>query len=53
MENSKASSSEIVAALTERELVPPEKALDTDTVALVQQRIQDAQRASSQIGGDA
>ncbi|NES17536.1 MAG: toxin-antitoxin system HicB family antitoxin [Symploca sp. SIO3E6] len=43
----KASSSELAAALTEREMVPPEKDLDSNTVALLQQRIQDAAKASS------
>jgi HicB family len=37
----KASSSEIAAALTERETVLPEKDLDFATIAILQQRIQD------------
>ncbi len=49
----KAASSEIVTALSERETVPPEKELDSDTVALLQQRIQDATKAPSKTGGDA
>lgn len=49
----KAASSEIATALTEREMVPSEKELDSDTVALLQQRIQDAATAPSQTGGDA
>ena len=38
----KAPSAEITTALTEREMVPPEKDLDSNTVALLQQHIQDA-----------
>lgn len=43
----KASSSEIAAALIEREMVPPEKELDSDTIVLLQQRIQDTAKAPS------
>ncbi|MEM8615281.1 MAG: YlcI/YnfO family protein [Cyanobacteria bacterium P01_H01_bin.105] len=49
----KAASSEIATALSERETVSPEKALDHDTVTLLQQRIQDAAQATSKTGGDA
>lgn len=49
----KASSSEIAAALIEREMVPPEKELDSDTIALLQQRIQDTAKAPSKTGDDA
>ena len=49
----KASSSEIAIALIERETVPPEKELDSDTVALLQQKIQDAAKATSKTDDDA
>ena len=49
----KASSSEIATALTERETVPPEKELDSNTVTLLQQRIQDVAQETSKTGGDA
>ena len=49
----KASSSEIATALTEREAVPPEKELDSNTVTLLQQRIQDVSQETSKKGGDA
>lgn len=48
----KASSSEIATALTEREMVPPEKELDSKTITLLQQRIQNAAETSSKIGED-
>ena len=48
----KASSSEITTELTERETVSPEKDLDSDTVALLQQRIQDTAKSPSKTGGD-
>lgn len=41
----KSSSAEITTALTEREIVPPEKDLDSNTVALLQQRIRDSGKA--------
>lgn len=43
----KASSTESTKALTEREMVPPEKELDSNTVALLQQRRQNAAKALS------
>ncbi len=49
----KASSAEITTALAERETVSPEKELDSNTVALLQQKIQDAATASSKTDGDA
>ena len=49
----KASPSEVSEALAEREQVQPEKTLDSNTAMLLQQRIQDATKASSQIGDDA
>ena len=49
----KASSSDIATALSERETVPLEKGLDSETVALLQQRIQGAAKVPSQTGGDA
>ncbi len=42
----KASSSEITTALTERENVSPEKELDSNTVALLQQKIQDTAKTT-------
>lgn len=47
------SSAEITAALTERETVSPEKELDSDTVTLIKQRIQDAAKAPSKTDSDA
>ena len=44
---------EITTALAEREMTPPEKDLDSNTVALLQQRIKNATETSSKIGGDA
>lgn len=49
----KASSSEIATALIEREIVPPEKELDSDTVALLQQKIQGAVKPPSKTDSDA
>ena len=49
----KASSAEITKALAEREMTPPEKDLDSNTVALLRQRIKNSTEASSKIGGDA
>ena len=49
----KASSSEVATALSERETVPLEKELDSDTIALLQQKIQGAANAPSKTGGDA
>lgn len=48
----KASPLEISEALAERELAEPEKELTSSTVALLQQRIQDAANTSSKMGGD-
>ena len=49
----KASSSEVATALIERETVSPEKELDSDTVALLQQKIQDVAKAPSKADSDA
>lgn len=49
----KASLSEMTTALAEREMVTLEKDLDSSTVALLKQKIQDAATASSKAGGDA
>ena len=49
----KASLAEITTTLTERETVPSEKELDSNTVALLQQKIQDAAKAPSKTHGDA
>jgi hypothetical protein len=49
----KASSAEITAALSERETVPPEQDLDSGTVALLKQKIQDAATAPSTTDSDA
>ncbi|NER19538.1 MAG: hypothetical protein F6J96_02020 [Symploca sp. SIO1C2] len=49
----KASSSEIAATLTRREIVPLEKELDSKTVAILQERIQGAAKRSSKISSDA
>ena len=46
-----ASPTELIKALSERDLVSPEQALDADTVALFKQRIQDAIQASPQTQG--
>ena len=48
----KASPLEISAALADREPVQPEKDLDSKTIALLLQRIEDAANASSKIGSD-
>lgn len=48
----KASSAEIATALTEREVVSPEQELDSNTVALLQQKIQDATKPSAKPGSD-
>ncbi|MBE9061096.1 toxin-antitoxin system HicB family antitoxin [cf. Phormidesmis sp. LEGE 11477] len=47
----KASSSEVSAALAEREMASPEKDLDLHTVALLQEKIQDAAKAHSKADG--
>lgn len=49
----KASSSEIATALIERETVSLEKELDSDTVALLQQKIQGAANAPSKTDSEA
>ena len=49
----KAPSTEITTALAERETVLPEKELDSKTVALLQQKIQDIAKAPSKTGSDA
>ena len=49
----KASSSEIVTALTEREIVPSDKELDSNTVTLFQQMIQDTTKETSKTSGNA
>ena len=49
----KVSSAEIITALTERETVSSEKELDSDTIVLLQQRIQDAAKAPSKTSRDA
>ena len=43
--------SEIATVLTERETVSPEKELDSKTVALLQQRIQDKAKTQSDASG--
>ncbi|MEL6606296.1 MAG: YlcI/YnfO family protein [Cyanobacteria bacterium J06614_10] len=49
----KVASSKIATVLSERKTVPLEKELDSNTVALLQQRIQDAAKAPSQTDGGA
>lgn len=47
----KASLSEIATVLAERETVSPEKELDSNTVALLQQKIQEAGKIQSEASG--
>ena len=49
----KVSSAETTTALAAREMTPPEKDLDSNTVAILQQKIKNATEASSKIGSDA
>ncbi|MEA5465242.1 YlcI/YnfO family protein [Leptothoe sp. PORK10 BA2] len=49
----KASSAEITTALAEREMVPPDKELDSNAVAVLQKKIQDAANTPPKTDGEA